>query len=108
MTVPAVSVTRELNAPVSSFSICPDGTNLVRGTGPVLSLLTLTFAAVWGYFAWNVWKHFLFGGDSHREMLTVTCGACLLASSTNSRFAAEEGKHALVGILLSLGINLSI
>lgn len=74
----------------------------------MLSLLTLTFAEVSGYSTWNVWKHFLFCDDSHREMLTLASGAFLLALSTSSRFVAEEDKHALVGILLSPGINLSI
>lgn len=74
----------------------------------MLSLVTLTFAAVSSSSVWNVWKHFLFYVSSYREMLTVTSGAFLLTLSTNSRFAAVEDKHALFGILLSPGINLSI
>lgn len=40
--------------------------------------------------------------------LTLASGAFSLALNTSSRFAAEEDKHALIGILLSPGINLSI
>lgn len=106
--VPVVTldVRGELNRIMFSVHIYPHGTHSVRAMGPCGDTADFDLCRMWGYFASNVWKHFLFCNDSQREMLTLASGAFLLALSTSRRFTAEEDKHALVGILLSSGINL--
>lgn len=69
-----------------------------------MQLLELTFVLVWAYFA-SVEALFVLYRERESSLAS---GAFSLALRTNSRFAAEEDKHALVGILLSPGINLSI
>lgn len=107
MVVPALTlgIRRELSRMVCSFHICPDGTNPVRGTGPCIAAAGVDLCISVGLFCIS---RITFCFVTTERKLTLVSGAFSLALRTNSRFAAEEDKHALVGILLSPGINLSI
>lgn len=98
----------KLNRMAFGAQFCPDGTCQLqeRGQCPVLSLLTLTLAGV--ILHRTCGSLFGFATTTAEQCSRSLLVPSLLAVSINSRFAAEEDKCALVGILLSPGINLSI
>lgn len=98
----------KLNRMAFGAQFRPDGTcqPQERGQCPALSLLTMTLAGV--VLHQTCGSLFVFATTTAEQYSCSLLVPSLLAVSINSRFAAEEDKCALVGILLSPGINLSI
>lgn len=102
------NVRGKLNRMAFGAQFRPDGTcqPQERGQCPALSLLTMTLAGV--ILHQTCGSLFVFATTTAEQYSCSLLVPSLLAVSINSRFAAEEDKCALVGILLSPGINLSI